>query len=61
MEQFENVDSNQAAVGQVSAEGCSGTVSHPVFMPETCTGQGHDWSDWSQQLCIGMLITGTMI
>lgn len=58
MEQFENVGSNQAAGGQVPAEGgmdngtASGSVSRPVFMPETFTGQGRDWSDWSQQFAL---------
>lgn len=50
MEHSGNVESNQAAVADNST--ASSTVTRPVFMPEIFTGQGRDWSDWSQQFAL---------
>lgn len=48
MERTARVDSSNATAG-----GSHGNpMGRPVFMPETFTGQGRDWSDWSQQFAL---------
>lgn len=52
MEPTENAHSSQEPVVQVAMGRTPITnsiVNRPVFMPETFTGSGRDWSDWSQQ------------
>lgn len=52
MEHSENAHSSQELSAQ-TARSMTATsnsiVNRPVFMPETFTGSGRDWSDWSQQ------------
>lgn len=52
MENAEDAHSSQElpALAASSRAGNSfSPVNRPVFMPETFTGSGRDWSDWSQQ------------
>lgn len=52
MEPTENAHSSQEPFVQAARDGTPITnsiVNRPVFMPETFTGSGRDWSDWSQQ------------
>lgn len=52
MEHTENAHSSQEPFVQTAMGGTPFTnsiVNRPLFMPETFTGSGRDWSDWSQQ------------
>lgn len=52
MENAEDAHSSQelsASAASSRAGNSFSPVNRPVFMPETFTGSGRDWSDWSQQ------------
>ncbi len=56
MEHTENAHSSQEFSAQTAMSmtaSANSIVNRPVFMPETFTGSGHDWSDWSQQFEMG--------
>lgn len=45
----ENVDMSAGATASRSSGTVAHSVQRPVFMPETFTGVGREWSDWAEQ------------